>query len=183
MQLEVISISPERKQSKGKNVWFEFDLKFLTQKGEQERTFRSFEDVYKVAKLLQPKDKVTALVVKDGNYWNWKEINIIENPGNEENPKPDKPEVKSAKSSSWETAEERAFKQRAIVRQSSISNAIALLVPQGAVNEYDVIKVARVFEDFVYGEEIKGEEKIKTNGKAKKIKEVVKEAGQDDIPF
>lgn len=186
MQFQVVSISPERKQSKGKNVWFEFDLKFNTQKGEQDKTFRSFEDVYKDAKILQPGDKVNAVVVKDGNYWNWKEIQVIENPGNQD-PKEEKTS-KSTKVSTWETAEERQQKQTYIIRQSCLSTAVALLAAEvqskGVIYEAkQVIELAKQFEDFVFGKENENEEKSKTSTKAKKIKEAVKEAGQDDIPF
>lgn len=54
--------------------------------------------------------------------------------------------------SNYETADERAARQKLIVRQSSVSSAISLLVLQGdkksTVN--DVVQVAKQLEDFVY---------------------------------
>lgn len=50
----------------------------------------------------------------------------------------------------WETSEERAARQVYIVRQSSVSSAIALK-PKASVSE--VIEVAREFEAFVMGKD------------------------------
>lgn len=58
-------------------------------------------------------------------------------------------------SSTYATAEERAKIQIYIVRQSSLSAAINTLAakPGTALNPEDVIKVARQYEDFVFGTE------------------------------
>ena len=49
--------------------------------------------------------------------------------------------------SNYETAEERAIKQRYIVRQSSLANAIALS-PKATVG--DIIAIAKQFEEYVF---------------------------------
>lgn len=54
--------------------------------------------------------------------------------------------------SNWETSEERAARQVMIVRQSSLSTAVALK-PKATVEE--IIGVAKQFEDFVMGREPK----------------------------
>jgi hypothetical protein len=57
-----------------------------------------------------------------------------------------------ATKSNWETSDERAARQVLIVRQSSLSSAVAFVeaVKQKATVE-DVVGIAKVFEDFVFG--------------------------------
>lgn len=52
----------------------------------------------------------------------------------------------------WETSEERAQRQVMIVRQSSVSSAVALK-PKGTPEE--IIEVAKQFEAYVFGKETK----------------------------
>ena len=58
-----------------------------------------------------------------------------------------------------ETPEERAVRQKLIVRQSSITNAIALfeLDKKRVPTVQDVIQVARQFEDYVFGNKVTDE--------------------------
>lgn len=51
--------------------------------------------------------------------------------------------------SNYETADERAIKQRYIVRQSSIANAIALL-KSDEIGISDIISCAKRFEEYVF---------------------------------
>jgi hypothetical protein len=54
--------------------------------------------------------------------------------------------------STYETPEERAIKQVYIVKQSSLSNAVATLaVGAKAVKPSDVLKLAQEYTDFVFG--------------------------------
>ena len=54
--------------------------------------------------------------------------------------------------SNYETAEERAARQVLIVRQSSISSAVALLaINKKAANIDETILIAKAFEDYVFG--------------------------------
>jgi len=54
--------------------------------------------------------------------------------------------------SNYESADERAARQKLIVRQSSVSSAIALLVLQGDKKSTvdNVVQIAKQLEDFVY---------------------------------
>ncbi len=58
--------------------------------------------------------------------------------------------------STYETPEERALRQKYIVRQSSITNAIALfeLDKKRVPTVQDVIHVAKQFEDYVFGKDV-----------------------------
>lgn len=61
--------------------------------------------------------------------------------------------AKPAAKSNWETTEERARRQVMIVRQSSLSNAVALLSaiePKGVTSSFeDLIDITRRMEEFV----------------------------------
>lgn len=73
-------------------------------------------------------------------YWNW--TNIAKQDGvvvKEASKSPTKP--------SYETPEERAARQVLIVRQSSLSSAVALLGPKTKVEE--VLKTADIFVNYV----------------------------------
>ncbi len=173
MQIEVLNVTPVTLENKGKNSWNQFVVKFNTNKGEQERTFRSFEPIYEAAKALRVGDKADVSIVKDGKYWNWTKIDLAEKKQEVTNA-----ETKSTKTSTWETQEERLAKQRYIVRQSSITNAIALMVPQGKTTAVEVLKTAALFESFVFGDTV-----VAANEKKAAIKKAVEAAGQEDIPF
>lgn len=59
----------------------------------------------------------------------------------------------AAKGGNWETSEERAARQVLIVRQSSISSAVALVeATKLKASTEDVIKIAKEFEAYVLGQ-------------------------------
>lgn len=56
----------------------------------------------------------------------------------------------------WETSEERAARQVMIVRQSSLSTAVALFdVNKTKASPQDVVNVARLFEEYVFSKPTK----------------------------
>ena len=80
-------------------------------------------------------------------FWQWVKctsgvIEIKETPSMVATPSP---------KGNWETSEERAQRQIMIVRQSSLSNAVALLTANGGKKNTvgEVIDIARMFEDYV----------------------------------
>lgn len=85
---------------------------------------------------------------KEGEFWNVKSIlPSVNDPTKEATFVTNKPVV--SPKSTYETPEERAKKQVYIVRQSSITNAIALKGNKASVEE--IINVAKQFETFVFG--------------------------------
>jgi hypothetical protein len=92
---------------------------------------------------------------KKGEFWNV--ISVTKAEGSTSKVTPNAP-VASPKST-YETADERAKKQVYIVRQSSIANAVAYFAEvnggrgSAKATVADVIKVAREFEAYVFGEE------------------------------
>ena len=59
--------------------------------------------------------------------------------------------------SNYETPEERAARQVLIVRQSSVSSAVEFAVANKVKDEDEVIRIAKVFEAYVFGKEAKAE--------------------------
>ena len=74
----------------------------------------------------------------------------------------------AAPRSNFETPEERAERQRYIVRQSSLGHAIELATLNGdkKAATADIIKTAKTFESFVFGEQTKVENAVSASVKA-----------------
>lgn len=110
--------------------------------------------VFAKVKAFKSGDEVVVTVTKDDKGYNqWASVE----PAGADI-KTDGGPVKGTTStrSSYETPEERAQRQLMIVRQSSISSAIAMLTPgvkEGeTIGVTDVLEVAQEFVDFVYGD-------------------------------
>ena len=85
---------------------------------------------------------------KDGmEYWQWVKASV----SNATSPQKDSASTSKANvapKSNYETSEERAARQRLIVRQSSLSNAVDLLGVGATVES--VLQVAEIFTEFVF---------------------------------
>lgn len=100
---------------------------------------------------VKPGDVIEITKEKKGEYWNV--ISIVPATAGAVQSTATKTTPSASPKSTYETPEERATKQIYIVRQSSISNAIALLAI-GAKNEQssdEALKIAKQFEEFVFG--------------------------------
>lgn len=162
MQIRVIEIGAVESVNKGRNTWQQITVKYRGDKGEQSRSIKSFEkDVFNAFKQeIKPGDTVDVKIVKEGDFWNWKEAKVVE--GGSDN----QAETSAQKGSSntgttgskkvgdWETSAERAARQRYIVRQSSISSAIEYFSNRGfdGVGIAEILNVAETFERHVFGE-------------------------------
>lgn len=167
MVIKVVSVEVDTATSKaGKAYEFvEVTYKNMTFEGKVEaKKHNQYGDkeVFRVLKNAKNGDVYTVTRQKDdAGYWQW--VGIVPGEGYEAaanrgastsgktgaassaagNPSP---------KSTYETAEERAKKQVYIVRQSTINAAIETLkVDKKAVAVEDVLKVAKVFEDYVFG--------------------------------
>lgn len=111
--------------------------------GEQAEVAKAFADA-------KPGDVYDVQLQKNAkDYWEFK-------PSPTKTGATEKVATPAAKSGNWETTEERAQRQLMIVRQSSISNAIAYMEAMKAKFSLGELKaVAKDFEDFVYGRESK----------------------------
>ena len=118
------------------------------------------KDVYATIKNASNGDVFTVSRVKDDKgYWQWTGIAVgdevpagasaggnVAAPSKAASPSP---------KSTYETPEERAKRQVLIVRQSSITSAVAMLAAAGdkktPINPDTVIHVAKRFESYVFG--------------------------------
>lgn len=99
-------------------------------------------------------------VKNDAGYWNWTQLKIIDNMGTAA-------QATTGTRSTYETPEERAErraldkekfafekeKQKLIIRQSSLSNAISLLKGSNDETVENVLSVAKQFEAYVLSNE------------------------------
>jgi hypothetical protein len=111
-------------------------------------------EVFKKVQTLKPGDEVIVEITKnDAGYNQWAKIELAGEAEVADKPADGGLKGKSpAYTSQYETREERQFRQLSIVRQSSLSNAIAILTP-GAKTPLlvaDVLKTAQELVDFVY---------------------------------
>lgn len=103
---------------------------------------------------LEPGDNFTVEMEKKDDFWTW--VSIKKGIEQEEKQKTNTQQSTTTKSTSWETAEERAARQKLIVRQSSLTNALAFLVLKGKTHatEEDVIETATTFYNWVFEKEV-----------------------------
>lgn len=99
---------------------------------------------------LEPGDNFTVEMEKKDDFWTW--ISIKKGIEQEEKQKTTTQQSTASKNTSWETAEERAARQKLIVGQSSLTNAVAFLVLQGRTHatEEDVLETATTFYNWVF---------------------------------
>ena len=103
------------------------------------------KDGYELLKAAKSGDVFYVTCNKnDKGYWQWDHISR----------EATQPKANPAPRSNYETPEERALKQKYIVRQSSITSAIAMLQAaedkKTPINIDNVLYVAHRFEEFVF---------------------------------
>ena len=140
---------------KGRNRYQVAHVVYTDSKGAQkEKKVMSFSNpsVFNTVKELQSGTNVEVSYAKDDPYFNWAKVEKVD--ANAPAPAP-APSGGKVLGSQYETREERHQRQLHIVRQSSLSNAIALLTPgaKAPLKVEDVLDVAQQLVDFVYGTE------------------------------
>lgn len=117
-------------------------------------SFGAQENAFKYLQKLEGKAKGINLTVsmeknKDG-YWDW--ISLTEGSSQSAAAAPTSGGNAVPARGNWETPEERAARQVYIVKQSSLSNAIAVLNQiKKSYEVTEVITLAKEFEAFVFG--------------------------------
>jgi hypothetical protein len=115
-------------------------------------------DVFKAAGSWTKGDEVNIISEKDANgYWQWTGI------GDAGEAVPSTPKASGGTTqgarvtgSNYETPDERAARQKLIVRQSSLSNAVSILsVGAKTLVKADVLTLASELADWVYDKEAK----------------------------
>lgn len=184
--LEILSITGPIKNQKGQKSWNVFEVAYKKDGKIEGKKVIDFAnpDVFKLVGQAKQGEVYTVTSEKINDFWQWTgfdkagtgtEVPSISG-GASSAGQPSVP-VKSTGSttsrvtgSNYETAEERVVKQRFIIRQSSISNALEFFKMAGLKKEnpQDVLDLAEKFVEFVY----------KQPGMAESIAEM-----SDDIPY
>ena len=158
MKIEIINVqSTTKPTAKGSYQQLDVAYKNLDFQGKVEgRKIMSFTNKEVFATLSKATNGQVYEItrVKEGEYWQWSAAvlqgddggtNMTQSVSNASKPS-------ASPKSTYETPEERASRQRMIVRQSSISNAIETLkVDKKVVAVDDVLQVAQVYFDWVMG--------------------------------
>ena len=156
MLVEVINVEREEKpSSNGKGTYGSLTVAYKSNGKIAEKKLMSFvnPNVFKHFEKAQKGDQVEVTSVKNEKtgYWDWTAIGApsTASPGASSSPSAQATKVVG---SNYETKEERAVKQRYIVRQSSVSAAISALSigAKGALKSGEIIELAKQFEEYVF---------------------------------
>jgi hypothetical protein len=156
MLVEVINVEREEKpSSNGKGTYGSLTVAYKSNGKIAEKKLMSFvnPNVFKHFEKAQKGDQVEVTSVKNEKtgYWDWTAIGApsTASPGASSSPSSQATKVVG---SNYETKEERAVKQRYIVRQSSVSAAISALSigAKGALKSGEIIELAKQFEEYVF---------------------------------
>jgi len=154
MQITVISVSSPETKTKGKNKWQEVTLAYKSDKGDKEKKFPSYVDIYETIRTLEDGCTYEVRLQKDGDYWQWVGVEKIEGAA--------KAASTGGKSSSggndWaaktqldrERFEFDKEKQILIIRQSSLASAVSLTTSLGGdLSEERIVGLAEYFTNYV----------------------------------
>lgn len=155
MQIQIIATSVETKPTaKGSYQQLEVTYKNLTYQGKVESkklmSFGANADAFKALANVQAGQLYNVTVVKnDKGYNDW--VAVAASTGESSAAPAASKAATSAGRSTYETPEERAQRQVYIIRQSSISSAIATLaVGAKSLKPEDVLAVAKQYENYVF---------------------------------
>lgn len=160
MQITVIDVgTPNTHTAKNGRSYQSMEVTYKGENGNvASKKLMSFAnpEVFKQASTWEKGANVNINAQKDDNgYWQW--VGIL---GDGETPPVTQQAQASTSSkpstrvtgSNYETKEERAERQVMIVRQSSLSNAVATFALDGTkATPKQVISLARTYEDYVFG--------------------------------
>lgn len=162
MLVKVVSVSREDVPNKnGKGTYGKLTVAYRDEKGKlSEKTILSFTNpaVFKAFERAEAGAEINVKSEKVGDYWNW--TAILADGEVSQSSAPTSNTTASATrvtGSNYETKEERALKQRYIVKQSSLSAAVSILtVGAKTPPEVDaVIALADKFVEYVFNDDTK----------------------------
>ena len=129
--------------------------------GKKVMSFGATKDSFSTLALAQPGESYEVTIVKnDKGYNDW--VSMAKAEAGASSPAVSAPAGGKAPAatprSTYETPEERAQRQVLIVRQSSLSSAVALLTvgAKTAPSAQAVVDIAKQFEDYVFGKQALG---------------------------
>jgi hypothetical protein len=157
MFVEVIDVVREDKpSSNGKGTYGLLIITYRSNGKVAEKKLTSFANpsVFKYFEAAKKGDSVDVTSVKNDKtgYWDWiaigtGEAQVAQQPSTNNS-------ATRVTGSNYETKEERAVKQRYIVRQSSVANAIAALgiSAKSTPKSGEIVELAKVFEAYVFSQ-------------------------------
>jgi len=159
--ISVLSCVTSTKTGKTGKPYQEVEVAYkdLNQNKVASKKIFSFSPIFKVAAGAQPGQQFTVEAQKPGEYWEWVSMTQLP-PGTEQAstaaPTASKGSTTPITKSTYETAEERAARQVLIVKQSSISAAVAILSPgaKSSLKVEDVLSTAQTLTDWVFGNKL-----------------------------
>jgi hypothetical protein len=152
MQINIEVISVGNKNKEPKYSWYE--LVYRNNDSGKVETKKLFDFayplVYKELSTSSSGDNYAVTAEKGEKYWNWVSVSKGD-PVATAPEKGNEPVAKAyVKGNNYETSEERAARQTSIIRQSSLSNAIATLKTDKTVpSRDDVLSLAADYEQWV----------------------------------
>jgi hypothetical protein len=159
MLIKVVSVNREDVPNKnGKGTYGKLTVAYRNDQGKlAEKPLLSFTNpaVFKAFEKAEAGDEINVKSEKVGDYWNWTAL-LAEGEVSQTTTTSSSPTTKVT-GSNYETKEERALKQRYIVKQSSISAAVAILTTgaKSAPSVKDVIALADEFVEYVFSDDTK----------------------------
>lgn len=154
MLIEIVDVVREEIPSKnGKGTYGQLTVSYRSNGKIAEKKLISFSNpaVFKAIEKLTKGASVDVTTVKnDKGYWDWTAVN---EGGVAVATQPNTASTNTrVTGSNYETKEERAIRQRYIIRQSSISSAVDSLAvgAKSPLNPADVIAVAKKYEEYVF---------------------------------
>lgn len=172
-QIEVINVgTPQTVPTKGGKSYQSLEIAFKRDGKIEGKKLVSFTNphVFNTAKDLKPGDVVFVTSEKGQpnaqgqSFWQWE--GISKDGGSQMNAASSggTPTTQKASGGTWETKEERAARQVMIVRQSSLTNAVATLaVGAKTLKPEDVVATAKIYESYVLDTENNAPEAAKAS--------------------
>ena len=161
MQVNVVDVSNlNTHTAKNGREYQSIEIMYKNDQGQaQSKKLMSFANpaVFKAAQGWNKGDVIYVSTEKDTNgYWQWTAVGNADTVSDKRSDDAPTTQGNAAKpstrvsGSNYETKDERAARQVMIVRQSSLSNAVATLALEGSkASANDVISLAKLYEKFV----------------------------------
>ena len=168
MQVNVVDVSSlNTHQAKNGRQYQSIEIMYKNDQGQaQSKKLMSFANpaVFKAAQDWAKGDVIHVSTEKDQNgYWQWTAVGTADTTTDNRGDDSSSATPTQAKAatrvsgSNYETKDERAARQVMIVRQSSLSNAVATLAIEGSkATANDVVSLAKLYEGYVLGSEPSG---------------------------
>ena len=164
-KIRIINVASVTKPA-AKGSYIQLDVAFtnLSSNKTEGKKIMSFalKETYEALKNATNGEEYTITTKKNEKtgYWDW--VGATKDGGGGGGQTVPAPKGNASPKSTYETPEERAQKQVYIVRQSSLTNAIATMkLDKAALDPADVIRVAQMYEDYVFQKPIDEDSPIK----------------------